>query len=132
MPNNASGCSREQPYNLIISLLTCGSFMKNAAYIYTQHFFSNNYFLFGKYRELDITRRLSSDMKDMCTIVVGYTTGSSGHNATDFIFCRNNYTHCLAGVEHHADWAEDDVEFCYLTCRKFVYLTERVVGADIG
>ena len=87
MPNNASGCSREQPYNLIISLLTCGSSIKMLrTHIYTQHFFSSNYFLFGKYGELDVTWILPSDMKDMCTLVVGYTTGSSGHNAADFIF----------------------------------------------
>ena len=99
----------------------------------TQHFrFYGSVCLFGKYRELDEARILTSDMKDMCTLVVGYTAGSSGHNAADFIFCRNNDTHRLAGIEHHADWAEDDVEFCYLTWRKLVYLTERVVGADVG
>ena len=99
----------------------------------TQHFrFYGSVCLFGKYRELDEARILTSDMKDMCTLVVGYTAGSSGHNAADFIFCRNNDTHRLAGIEHHADWAKDDVEFCYLTWRKLVNLTERVVGADVG
>ena len=99
----------------------------------TQHFqFYDVFVLFGKYRELDVARILTPDMKDMCTLVIGNTSGSSGHNTTDFIFCRNNDTHRLAGIEHHADWAEDDVEFCYLTWRKLVYLTERVVGADVG
>ena len=99
----------------------------------TQHFqFYDVFVLFGKYRELDVARILTSDMKDVCALVVGYTTGSSGHNATDFIFCRNNDTHRLAGIEHHADWAEDEVEVHYLTWRKLVDLTERVVGADVG
>ena len=97
------------------------------------HFrFYGSVWLFGKYGELNEARILTSDMKDMCTLVVGYTAGSSGHYAADFIFCRNNDTHRLAGIEHHADWAKDDVEFCYLTCSELVYLTERIVGADVG
>ena len=99
----------------------------------TQHFqFYGNVCLFRKYRELDVARILTSDMKDMCTLVVGYTAGSSGHNAADFIFCRNNDTHRLAGIEHYADWAKDDVEFCHLTWRELVNLAERVVGAYVG
>ena len=99
----------------------------------TQHFrFYGSVCLFGKYRELDVARILAADVKDVCTLVVGNTSGSAGHDTADFIFCRNNDTHRLAGIEHHADWAEDNVEFCYLTWRKLVNLTERVVGADVG
>ena len=99
----------------------------------TQHVrFYGSVRLFGKYRELDEARVLAADVKDVRAFVVGDAAGSSGHNAADFIFCRNNDTHRLAGIEHHADWAEDDVEFRYLTCRELVNLTERVVGADVG
>ena len=99
----------------------------------TQHFrFYGSVRLFGKYRELDEARILAADVKDVCALVVGDTAGSSGHNAADFIFCRNNDTHRLAGIEHHADRAENYVEVHYLTWRKLVNLTERVVGADVG
>ena len=54
----------------------------------TQHFrFYVSVCLFGKDRELDVARILAADVKDVCTLVVGNTAGSSGHNAADFIFC---------------------------------------------
>ena len=89
-----------------------------------QHFLSLTIVLVGEDRKLNVARILTSDMKYVCTFVVGDTAGSAWHDATYFIFSRNDDSHRLAGIEHHTDRAENDVELCDLACREFVNLTE--------